>query len=137
MNDMVEAWQQFREATHIAPIRDPAHYEELAALADRLIEEIGADQNHPLADLLELVGELIRAYDERHYAIPDAGGREVLRFLMEAHSLSQAQVPEVGNQSVVSQVLAGRRQLNTRQIRALADRFGLSPAAFFSTRQER
>ena len=46
------------------------------------------------------------------------------------HGLTQAQVPEVGNQSVVSQVLAGKRQLNTRQIARLCARFGVGAGAF-------
>jgi mRNA-degrading endonuclease HigB of HigAB toxin-antitoxin module len=29
------------------------------------------------------------------------------------------------------QIMAGRRELNTRQIRVLAGRFGVSPAVFF------
>jgi HTH-type transcriptional regulator/antitoxin HigA len=39
-------------------------------------------------------------------------------------------LPEIGSQGVVSEVLAGKRELNTRQIRALAKRFGVSPAVF-------
>ena len=41
---------------------------------------------------------------------------QVLASLMQEHGLTQAQVPEVGSQGVVSEVLAGKRQLNTRQL---------------------
>ena len=44
---------------------------------------------------------------------------------MQAHGLTQAQLPEVGSQGVVSEVLAGKRQLNTRQIAALCRRFAV------------
>jgi HTH-type transcriptional regulator/antitoxin HigA len=37
----------------------------------------------------------------------------------------------LGSQGVVSEILSGKRELNTRQIAALADRFGVSPAVFF------
>jgi HTH-type transcriptional regulator/antitoxin HigA len=54
----------------------------------------------------------------------------MLRFLMEEHSLKQSDLPEIGSQSLVSEILSGKRELNVRQIRALAKRFGVSPAAF-------
>jgi HTH-type transcriptional regulator/antitoxin HigA len=37
---------------------------------------------------------------------------------------------EIGSQGVVSEVLAGRRHLNVRQIPALAARFGLIPGRY-------
>jgi HTH-type transcriptional regulator/antitoxin HigA len=49
---------------------------------------------------------------------------------MDQHGLRQADLPEVGSQGVVSEVLAGRRELNTRQIRALAKRFKVGAGTF-------
>jgi HTH-type transcriptional regulator/antitoxin HigA len=47
------------------------------------------------------------------------------------HELTQTDLPEVGSQGVLSEVLHGKRELNVRQIRALADRFHVSPSVFF------
>ena len=55
---------------------------------------------------------------------------------MEEHGLSQSELPEVGSQGVVSEVLNGKRELNTRQIEALSLRFHLSPAVFFPVEEE-
>ena len=44
--------------------------------------------------------------------------------------LRQSDLPEIGSQGVVSEVLSGKRDLNARQIRALSERFGVGPAAF-------
>jgi len=49
---------------------------------------------------------------------------------MEAHGLTQSDLPEIGSQGVVSEILSGERELNIRQIRRLAKRFGVSPAVF-------
>jgi HTH-type transcriptional regulator/antitoxin HigA len=49
---------------------------------------------------------------------------------MEEQGLTQSDLPEVSSQGVVSEVLNGKRELNVRQIRALANRFNVSPAAF-------
>lgn len=133
LNDLQNAWQEFNRATHISTIRDAKHYTEMVSLADSLTEVIGSAKKHPLLDLLDLVSGLIRAYDAEHYVVPDAPAREVLRFLMDQHGLSQSDLPEVGNQSVISMLLSGTRQLNVRQIQALAARFHVSPGVFMES----
>jgi HTH-type transcriptional regulator/antitoxin HigA len=57
-------------------------------------------------------------------------GIQALKFLMEQHGLKQADMHEIGSQGVVSEILAGKRDLNIRQVRALSERFGVSPATF-------
>jgi HTH-type transcriptional regulator/antitoxin HigA len=49
---------------------------------------------------------------------------------MEEHDLRQSDLPEIGSQGVVSEILNGKRELNVRQIRKLARRFQVSPAVF-------
>ena len=62
--------------------------------------------------------------------MPECGGADVLRFLMDEHGLSQSALPEAGSQGVVSEILSRKRELNLRQIRVLAKRFHVSPAIF-------
>ena len=67
----------------------------------------------------------------RAHPVPDAAPREVLRLLMKEHGLTQTALrDELGGQSVVSDILKGKREINSRQAKALASRFGVSPAAF-------
>lgn len=54
----------------------------------------------------------------------------LLRTLMDQNDLTQSDLPEVGSQGVVSEILNGKRQINIRQIRALSQRFGI-PQRFF------
>ena len=111
-------------------IRDEREYEDAVERMNQLLDEIGEDESHPLYSLLDTLGTLIQAYEEEHYPIPDAKGADVLRFLMDEHDLTQSELPEVGSQGVVSEILSGKRELNVRQIRALAERFKVSAAAF-------
>ena len=113
------------QTARIAPIRDEAHYDKMVQLADALIDLIGDAKQHPLLDLLELISGLIQDYDAAHYAVPDASPKQVLAFLMEKHGLTQSNLPEVSNQSVISMLLSG-----TRQINALSKRFGVQPGVF-------
>lgn len=130
LNDLQQAWLQLSTTAHIAPIRNESHYEQMLQLADTLTNAIGNAQQHPLLDLLDLVSELIRSYDAEHYTVPDASPRDILAFLMEQHGLSQSELPEVGNQSVISMLLSGTRLLNLRQINALSARFSVPPGVF-------
>ena len=48
---------------------------------------------------------------------------EALAFLMAQHGLRQSDLPEIGNQTKVSEILSGKRAINLRQAQALAKRF--------------
>lgn len=115
----------------LIPIRPEKQYQKMVALADMLTDVIGVSKKHRLLDLLEITSELIRADDLEHYDVPDAKPQALLSFLMEQHELKQSDLPEVGNQSVVSQILSGTRQHNVRQINSLAKRFKIPAGVFF------
>ena len=104
-------------------IRNEAQYDQAVEHLNNLIDEIGTDETHPLYELLDTLGTLGHAYEEQHHPVPDCSGREMVGFLMEEHGLKQADLPEIGSQGIVSEVLSGKRELNVRQIRALAKRF--------------
>jgi HTH-type transcriptional regulator/antitoxin HigA len=111
-------------------IRNEREYDGAVKRLNELVDEIGTDERHPLYGLLDALGTLIHAYEEQHHPMPQVSGADMLRFFMEERSLTQSDLPEVGSQGVVSEVLGGKRELNVRQIRALAERFGVSPAVF-------
>lgn len=73
---------------------------------------------------------LIEAYEAEHHSIPDASPVEVLRTLMGANDLRQKDmVPIFGSESIVSEVLHKKRDLNKTHIKKLSKRFKDSPSA--------
>ena len=93
------AWQAFQRTIGVAAIHTPKEYERAVALANRLLDVVGEDESHPLAGLLDLVGELVAAYEAREQALPDAAPGEVLRLLMEQNALTQTDLrQELGGQ---------------------------------------
>ena len=46
--------------------RTGAEYDRLVALLDGLIDEVGEDESHPLASLMEVLGVLIERYEAEH-----------------------------------------------------------------------
>ncbi|MDR4497024.1 MAG: helix-turn-helix domain-containing protein [Candidatus Scalindua sp.] len=118
----------------IQPIFSVPHnekeYNKLTNLLDNLIDEVGNNENHPLASLMETIGSLIETYESQY--INEIGGNPIdtLNALMEEHGLNQSDLSEIGSQGVVSEILSGKRQLNVRQIKMLSKRFNVSPAVF-------
>ena len=120
-------------ANVLAMPRSEIDYQQRLTLLNELLDEVGDDENHPLIDLVDTLGTLIEAYEEEHYPIPQTTPASVLRFLMEEHDLKQSDLKlEIGSQGVVSEILNGKRQLNTRQIKGLSKRFHVSPAVFLN-----
>lgn len=110
--------------------KNEADYDSLVQALDELLAMTGGDESHPLMSLVDIIGDWIEEWDHKHHPMPKPSGVEMLGYLMREHGLSQSQLPGIGAQSVVSEILSGKRQLNLRQIRWLAERFGVSVETF-------
>ena len=115
-------------------IRNVREYGAAVEKLNALVDEIGDNPKDPRYRLVETLTILVEAYDDAHYPIAETSGVEMLKFLMEQHGLSQGDLPEIGSQGVVSEILRGKRELNVRQIAALSKRFGLPADVFFPKR---
>lgn len=122
--------QSWSHVSDLLKIQNEREYDLALERLNALIDEVGTDERHPLYSLLDTLGAVVHAWEEQHHPMDAAQGRDVLRYLLEEHGLTQSELPEVGSQGVVSEILNGRRELNVRQIRALSERFGVSPAVF-------
>jgi len=82
--------------------------------------------------LIELLTVLIENFEAQHYPVQGSGPLDVIRHLMEESHLRQKDLVDVfGTESIVSDVLNGKRDLAKDHIRKLSERFGVSPALFF------
>lgn len=116
--------------TYVAPLLKPAktkaQYLRLVESLDAVLDAGGADESNPLARLAAMLGDLVSAYEKAHHPMPPAmSAIETLRWFMARDRLRQSDLPEIGNQAKVSEILSGRRAINLRQARALAARFGV------------
>lgn len=128
---MIEVSEKYAlEASAPAPITSERQHEEYLSVLDRFARK--ANPTRGEEKYAEVLLALIEAYEEEHYRIPDASPMQVLRALIEANGLQQKDlVPIFGVESVVSEVLSGKRKLNKTHIERLSKRFGVSPAVFF------
>lgn len=123
-------WGLLEKVIPLGPIRNEAHYRRVAKLLDELLTEVGGNDKHPMSGLLSTAGEIVREYELRTDPVPDVRGAEVVAFLMKSHKLSQSELPEIGPQRIVSDILSGERVLNARMIGRLAARFKLPTDVF-------
>jgi len=82
--------------------------------------------------LIELLTVLVEKYESKYCPVPDAGPLDIIRHLMEQHGLRQKDLVDVFmTESLVSEVLNGKRELSKEHITRLSERFHVSPAVFF------
>jgi HTH-type transcriptional regulator/antitoxin HigA len=112
------------------PINSQGDYAKAVAALNQLLDAGAADDGHPLAGLVDTVGTLIGNYEDAHNPPEKVAPAAVLRLLMDQYRLSQSDLPEVGTQGVVSEILSGKRELNVRQIKGLAARFSVPTSVF-------
>lgn len=110
-------------------LQDDNHLDAAQRMLDRLLQE---DLDKGAREYLDVLTDLIEAYEEKHVPLADASEAEVLRELMRANSLSQPKLAKAIGiaQSTLSAVLNGRRSLTKGQAVKLAKFFNVSPAVF-------
>ena len=64
LENVTKAWPPISGAVRV-PHTD-ADYRDLVQLLDRLTDEIGENENHPLASLMDVLGVLIEKYEDEH-----------------------------------------------------------------------
>ena len=124
----IEHWSQV--APLLTPPRTKAEFERLVEALDEVLDAGGADEQNPLASFADHLGSLIADYETAHRPKREMPVTKFLRELIKQHGLKQSDLPEIGTQSVVSEVLSGKRKLNVRQVSALSKRFRLPADAF-------
>jgi HTH-type transcriptional regulator/antitoxin HigA len=58
------AWPSVAETVQVP--HTEKEYRDLVALLDSLVDEVGEDENHSLASLMEVIGVLIEKYEDEH-----------------------------------------------------------------------
>ena len=117
-------------------IRDEAHLDEALAVLNELLRQ---DRDEGAQEYLDVLTDLVAAYEDEHVAMADVSEADVLRELMRSNGLSQMGLAKAVGiaQSTISAVLTGARSLTKGQVLKLARFFGLSPAAFLPRDSQR
>ncbi|MDF1756815.1 MAG: helix-turn-helix domain-containing protein [Legionellaceae bacterium] len=125
----IKYWQKITPLVHVP--KNDTEYNKLNALLGRLLDEIEGDESHYLISLVDTIDTMIQTYDnDQHSSDIKGSAIDALEFLMEQHNLKQRDLSDIASQGVISEILNGRRDLNVKQIKKLADKFHVSPDVF-------
>lgn len=127
--ELAKIWAEFQRDVGLRVIRSEADYERVVEIADALAD-IVEDESHELYSMYELALELIEHWENEHVRIPHTEPKEVLRFLIDQNNLKQKDLEEIASQTLISDILAGRRAISKRLAKLLAERFNVEVAAF-------
>ena len=120
----------------LRPISSDMKLDQAIAMIDRLLARdlLAADEQ----DYLDVLSDLVEKYEDQRYPIEPVSGLDALRHLVESSGKTRATVAlEAGlPESTLSEVLSGRRRLNTRHIGILARYFRIDPAVFLDSAAE-
>lgn len=125
-------YRRLIEAFPLVSIQDDAHLDEAVAVIHRLLDKglLSSGEEAYLGALTDLV----ETYEDAHVVIPDISGLRLLRHLMDANDLTQADLaPLFGTPSIVADVLMGKRRMTLAHIQRLSERFKLPANAFITT----
>lgn len=122
---------QIVELFPLQPIVSKGQHAVALKVVENLISYLNKAKDDGAEMYLMTLAELIKDYERDRYKSSPVSGAEMLSYLMELQGLNQSDLAkELGGQSVVSKILKGERELNLRQIKALAKRFKVSPEVF-------
>jgi len=124
----------FANAGFIAHIHNEEDYGAALDLMDELIEDY--DEQKPLIEMLSISiekweneSEEFTKFNKKIEVLDN--GISVLRVLMDQHKLNTTDFQnEIGGKSMVSMILNNKRNLSLEHIKALSNRFGVSPQLF-------
>lgn len=114
----------------LRPIRSERELDEATEAIHSLIDRetlSGAEQ-----DYLDVLTNLVEAYESVHYPEEPVSDAQMLRFLIEMKDVTQIEAAKGAGiaESTISEVLSGKRKLNRAQIGKLARYFRVEPGAF-------
>jgi HTH-type transcriptional regulator / antitoxin HigA len=133
--DVNGAYMSLVQQFPLRPIRTDSELEAACSIIDELTDR--DDPSDAESDYLEVLGDLVRKYEDEHVAMPFVSDAEMLRSLMEENGSRQSDVVRgTGiSKTVVSLVLSGKRRLTREHIAALSKFFEVNPASFLRSNE--
>jgi HTH-type transcriptional regulator/antitoxin HigA len=120
-----DSYLELVRAFPLASIKSDEQLQEAQSVMDQLLARGDLDDGEEM--YLDALSDLVAAYEDEHYAIERASDADMLRHLMEAKDVTQAQLSKEAAiaKSTVSEILAGKKPFTRQVIRKLANYFNV------------
>jgi HTH-type transcriptional regulator/antitoxin HigA len=128
----VDRYLELVRACPLRPIRSKREYVAATKAMEKLAIRGEDNLNKDESDYLDVLTDLVEAYDQKHCPVPDDGTPlDRLRGLLKESGMSTAEFGRLlGNSGLASQIVLGRRQLSKTHIRMLSRYFKLDANYF-------
>lgn len=137
---IIDAYQTFMAtAQPLINIENEEQYEAALETLEQVLESASDIQDDPMNPLIDMLSHAIERYESQDEGLMAFISKAeslpadiaLLRTLMSQHHLTGSDLPEIGDKTMVSKVLNGKRILSRQAIEKLSERFNLRPAMFF------
>lgn len=138
---LINEYQSFMSiAQPLVNITNESDYHAALEALEETLEAASDSVDDPFNPLIDMLSHAIGKYEsqdgELMAFVAEADGIPadiaLLRTLMRQHELTGSDLPEIGDKTMVSKVLNGKRTLTRSAIEKLSTRFGLRPSMFFA-----
>lgn len=116
----------------LVSIKSEAQLNAAQIVIDHLLGKGKLDRGEAL--YLDALSDLVAAYEDVHYAIAPASDADMLRHLMDAKAVTQAELCRQTGiaKSTISEILAGKKVFSKMLIRTLAEFFQVDKSVLAS-----
>lgn len=128
-----DTYLELVELFPLQPIESEKEHKIALSVVEKIMNFLVSEKNpdEGIRGYLRTLSDLISDYEDSKFKSGLVSGKEMLAYLMDLQGLTQSDLAkEVGGQPIVSKILKGERELNLRQIKALAKKFKVSPEVF-------
>jgi len=137
---IISAYEEFMLTAHnFVNIECESDYQGALEVLENLLESANDVPNDALNPLIDMLSKAIENYEFQDHSLyhfveeceNEKTDISLLKMLMINHNLTGSHFPEIGDKTMVSKVLNGKRTLTRSAIERLAHRFGLRPSMFY------
>lgn len=135
-SDLLAAYQCKLDVP-LSPIKSEKECEKLNNMIDSWIETRTKMKDKEailiISETIKYTSKLVSDFESSYYNFEKVSPVEILRSLMDDHGLKQKDIAvDFGSQSIVSEVLRGKREISIAAAKNLGRRFSMSPTAFLN-----
>ena len=122
------------QAFPLRHIRSDSELDEAIGFIDTLIQR-GKLRPEEQA-YFDVLTDIVEKYEAKHHPMPQVSDADLLRYLIEAQGITQACLAKAikVSDSIVSDILRGKRELTRKQVILVSSYFKISPSTFINTK---
>ena len=130
---LLNFWKRHADVLNIRRPSTEAEYDGLFELIESIFKAAGANPEHgPYSTLLDIASTYAHDWEEQHHPMPMGDPVNVLKFLMDEHGVSQADLirANITDQPTLSRILSGQRSISKVIAKRLGGHFKLAADTF-------